>query len=90
MYMERCNETLLTLEEGTDTLCRNVGEGLPFDAALYHRRTQVSHTIYSKWLDDQNTTQRLLTDSFMNSVNHDILHFPCTHASCQSLLRIFL
>jgi hypothetical protein len=32
----------LTLEDGTDTLSRNVGKGLPFDAALYLRRAQIS------------------------------------------------
>jgi hypothetical protein len=32
----------LTLEDGTDTLSRNVGKGLPLDAALYPRRAQIS------------------------------------------------
>jgi hypothetical protein len=32
----------LTLEDGTDMLSRNVGEGLPLDAALYPRREQIS------------------------------------------------
>jgi hypothetical protein len=31
-----------TLEDGTDTLSRNVGKGLPLDAALYPRRAQIS------------------------------------------------
>jgi hypothetical protein len=35
----------LTLEEGTDTLSRNIGKGLPLDAALYPRRAQFS-TLY--------------------------------------------
>jgi hypothetical protein len=33
---------LLTLEDGTDTLSRNVGKGLPLDAVLYPRRAQFS------------------------------------------------
>jgi hypothetical protein len=32
----------LTIEDGTDTLSRNVGKGLPLDAALYPRRAQIS------------------------------------------------
>jgi hypothetical protein len=32
----------LTLEDGTDTLSRNVGKGLPFDAAEYPKRAQIS------------------------------------------------
>jgi hypothetical protein len=32
----------LTLEDGTDTLTQNVDKGLPLDAALYHRRAQIS------------------------------------------------
>jgi hypothetical protein len=32
----------LTLEDGTDTLSRNVGKRLPLDAALYSRRAQIS------------------------------------------------
>jgi hypothetical protein len=32
----------LTLEDGTHTLSRNVGKGLPLDAALYPRRAQIS------------------------------------------------
>jgi hypothetical protein len=32
----------LTLENGTDTLSRNVGKGLPLDVALYPRRVQFS------------------------------------------------
>jgi hypothetical protein len=32
----------LALEDRTDTLSRNVGKGLPFDAALYSRRAQIS------------------------------------------------
>jgi hypothetical protein len=35
----------LTLEEGTDMLSRNVGKGLPFDAALYPRRAQICFKI---------------------------------------------
>jgi hypothetical protein len=31
----------LTLEDGTDTLSRNVGKGLPLDAAWYPRRAQI-------------------------------------------------
>jgi hypothetical protein len=33
---------LLTLEDGTDTSSRNVGKGLPLDAAQYPRRAQIS------------------------------------------------
>jgi hypothetical protein len=33
---------LLTLEFGDDTLSRNVGKGLPLDAALYRKRAQTS------------------------------------------------
>jgi hypothetical protein len=33
---------VLTREFGTDTLSRNVGKGLPLDAALYRRRAQIS------------------------------------------------
>jgi hypothetical protein len=33
---------ILTLENGTDTLSRNVGKGLPLDTALYCRRAQIS------------------------------------------------
>jgi hypothetical protein len=38
------NEALdfLTLEDGTDTSSRNVGKGLPLDAALHPRRAQIS------------------------------------------------
>jgi hypothetical protein len=32
----------LTIGDGTDTLSRNVGKGLPLDAALYPRRAQIS------------------------------------------------
>jgi hypothetical protein len=32
----------LTLEDGTDTLPRNVGKGLPLDAAWHPRRSQIS------------------------------------------------
>jgi hypothetical protein len=32
----------LTLKDGTDTLSRNVGKGLPLDAALFPRRAQFS------------------------------------------------
>jgi hypothetical protein len=32
----------LTLEDGNDTLSRNIGKGLPLDAALYPRRAQIS------------------------------------------------
>jgi hypothetical protein len=32
----------LTLEDGTDRLSRNVGKGLPLDAALYLRRVHIS------------------------------------------------
>jgi hypothetical protein len=31
----------LTLEDGTDTLSRSVGNGLPLDVALYPRRAQI-------------------------------------------------
>jgi hypothetical protein len=34
----------LTLEDGTNTLSRNIGKGLPLNAALYHRRAQISVT----------------------------------------------
>jgi hypothetical protein len=33
---------ILTLEDGTDMLSRNVGKRLPLDAALYRRRAQIS------------------------------------------------
>jgi hypothetical protein len=36
------SKTLLTLENETDTLSRNVGKGLPLDAALCPRRAQIS------------------------------------------------
>jgi hypothetical protein len=40
----------LTLEDGTDTLSRNVGKGLPLDVALYSRRAQISATkIFQKF-----------------------------------------
>jgi hypothetical protein len=32
----------LTLEDVTEISSRNVGKGLPFDAALYPRRAQIS------------------------------------------------
>jgi hypothetical protein len=32
----------LILENGTNTLSRNVGKGLPHDAALYRRRAEIS------------------------------------------------
>jgi hypothetical protein len=32
----------LTLEDGTYTLSRNVGKGLPLDVVLYPRRAQIS------------------------------------------------
>jgi hypothetical protein len=31
-----------SLEDGTDTASRNVGKGLPLEAAFYPRRTQIS------------------------------------------------
>jgi hypothetical protein len=34
----------LTLEDGTDTLSRNVGKGLPLEAALYPRKAEFSST----------------------------------------------
>jgi hypothetical protein len=34
----------VTLEDGTDTLTRNVGKGLLLDAAWYPRRAQISLT----------------------------------------------
>jgi hypothetical protein len=37
-----------TLEDGTDGLSRNVGKGLPLDAALYPRRAQISSTLRRK------------------------------------------
>jgi hypothetical protein len=36
---------LLTLEDGTDTLSRNVGKQLPHDAAYYPRRVHISFSI---------------------------------------------
>jgi hypothetical protein len=39
-----CQEDFLTIEDGTDTLSRNVGKELPLDAAVYPRRAQVSHS----------------------------------------------
>jgi hypothetical protein len=38
----RVKKDLLTVEDGTDTLSRNVGKGLPLDAALHPRRGQFS------------------------------------------------
>jgi hypothetical protein len=35
----------LTLEDGTDGLSRNVGKGLPLDAASYLRRAQMLSTL---------------------------------------------
>jgi hypothetical protein len=34
----------LTLEDGTHTFSRNVGKGLPLDAALYARREEISYS----------------------------------------------
>jgi hypothetical protein len=39
---QEVQEDFLTLEDETDTLSRNVGKGLPVDAALYPRRGQIS------------------------------------------------
>jgi hypothetical protein len=41
-YNAASSGDFLTLVDGTDTLSRNVGKGLPLDAALYPRRTQFS------------------------------------------------
>jgi hypothetical protein len=38
----------LTLEDGTDTLSRNVGKGLPLDAVLNPRRGQISSALRRK------------------------------------------
>jgi hypothetical protein len=59
---------------------------------------KIRYIIYSVWLNAQNTTQPLLTDLFMNSLNNDtllisncdeVLPFPCSHA-CQPLLNMSL
>jgi hypothetical protein len=43
----------LILEDGTDTLSRNVGKGLPFDAALYPRRGRIAAETPSQALSSQ-------------------------------------
>jgi hypothetical protein len=43
---------ILTLDDGTDTLSRNVGKGLPLDAALYPRRAQML-----RWVHLQHTAK---------------------------------
>jgi hypothetical protein len=48
----------LTLEDGTDTLSRNVGKGLPLDAALYPRRAQISSASRRKH-EITDTTRRI-------------------------------
>jgi hypothetical protein len=40
----------LTLEDGTDTLSRNVGKHLPLDVAQYRRRAQISNPyLFGMW-----------------------------------------
>jgi hypothetical protein len=59
----RAESRLFTLEDGTDTLCRNVGIGLPLDAVLYHRRTQISFRLHfpvDQLLEDRVTCFYLL------------------------------
>jgi hypothetical protein len=48
-----------TLEDETDTLSRNVGKGLPLEAALYSRRAQIS---------DFSTFTRVILETFLARV----------------------
>jgi hypothetical protein len=50
----------LTLEDGTDTLSRNVGKGLPLDAALYPRRAQIlPFYLYTKFYSRDFQTRKV-------------------------------
>jgi hypothetical protein len=49
----------LILEDGTDTLSRNVGKGLPFDTALYPRKAQFARIFLVRYFDSRRPRRKI-------------------------------
>ena len=50
-YLQRSRiQESLTLEDGTDRLCRNIGKEIPVDAASKPRRAQFSSSLEFAWI----------------------------------------